>query len=131
MSSHKLIFSRHGERVPRERWHRKKDGIYLSSSFTLAAENLLLTECIFQSCRGNMPVNERVSGKASWCKGERGQEKTEDYQPWKQVLEVGFCLLLSSILFLFRLPSTHHQLWITNIFFICQSCDDVRYGSEA
>ena len=24
-----------------------------------------------------------------------GQEKTEDYQPWKQVLEVGFCLLLS------------------------------------
>ena len=23
------------------------------------------------------------------------QEKTEDYQPWKQVLEVGFCLLLS------------------------------------
>ena len=34
------------------------------------------------------------------------QEKTEDYQPWKQVLEVGFCLLLSSILFLFRL----HQI---------------------
>jgi hypothetical protein len=31
----------------------------------LAAENLLLTECIFQSCRGNMPVNERVSGKAT------------------------------------------------------------------
>ncbi len=23
----------------------------------------------------------------------RGQEKTEDYQPWKQVLAVGFCLL--------------------------------------
>jgi len=28
-------------------------------------------------------------------KGERGQEKTEDYQPWKQVLEVGFCLPMS------------------------------------
>ena len=28
-------------------------------------------------------------------KGGLGQEKTEDYQPWKQVLEVGFCLLLS------------------------------------
>ena len=27
---------------------------------------------------------------------KRRQEKTEDYQPWKQVLMVGFCLLSST-----------------------------------
>jgi len=68
-------------------------------------------------------------------KGERGQEKTEDYQPWKQVLEDSrlvsvfffsrvLCLAVGVPVMIFsfsssenlispQLPSTHHQLWIT------------------